>query len=297
MLATETLNTEHRNLDRYTTQALVEAFVSDQFNAVHAVKAATEAMAQVIDAAVPRIRAGGRLLYIGAGTSGRLGLLDCVELHPTFSWETTRSVAVLAGGGGALSEAVEGAEDDSAQGERELLALQPTPNDVVFGIAASGRTPYVLAALLAARQQGALTVAVVNNPDSVIAASADLAVVLNTGPEVISGSTRLKAGTAQKIALNTLSSAIMVRLNKVYGNLMVDLRATNTKLVHRAEMLTAEITGVTQEAARQALQACNYQIKTAVVALQCGISTEQAQTLLNASDGSIRLAIESQTPQ
>lgn len=297
MLATETLNTEHRNLDRYTTQALVDAFVSDQFNAVHAVKAATETMAQVIDAAVPRIRAGGRLLYIGAGTSGRLGLLDCVELHPTFSWETTRSVAVLAGGGGALSEAVEGAEDDSAQGERELLALQPTPNDVVFGIAASGRTPYVLAALLAARQQGALTVAVVNNPDSVIAASADLAVVLNTGPEVISGSTRLKAGTAQKIALNTLSSAIMVRLNKVYGNLMVDLRATNTKLVHRAEMLTAEITGVTQEAARQALQACNYQIKTAVVALQCGVSTEQAQALLNASDGSIRLAIESQTSQ
>lgn len=290
-LSTEQPNADHTALDRYTTPDLVSAFVDDQYLAVQAVQKAAPAIARAVDAAVPRIQAGGRLIYMGAGTSGRLGLLDSVELNPTFSWEPSRSVACMAGGLTALLRAVEGAEDDAAQGEKDLLNAQPTAHDVIFLIAASGRTPYVLAGLDAAKQCGALTVAIVNNADSPIGNAADIAIVLTTGAEMISGSTRLKAGTAQKIALNTLSSAIMVRLNKVYGNLMVDLRATNAKLVRRAETLTMQITGAPEATARATLQACDYHIKTAVVALLAKVSTAEAAQRLAQTAGSIRDAV------
>ena len=290
-LSTEQANAEHTDLDRYTTSNLVSAFVDDQYLAVQAVQKAAPAMAQVVDAAVPRIQAGGRLIYVGAGTSGRLGLLDSVELNPTFSWEPARAIACMAGGMTALLRAVEGAEDDAVQGEKDLLNTNPNAHDVIFLIAASGRTPYVLAALHAAKQCGALTVAIVNNAQSPIGNAADIAVVLETGAEMISGSTRLKAGTSQKIALNTLSSAIMVRLNKVYGNLMVDLRATNAKLVRRAEALTMQITGAPEATARATLQTCDYHIKTAVVALLANISTAEAAQRLEHVAGSVRDAV------
>jgi N-acetylmuramic acid 6-phosphate etherase len=244
-----------------------------------------------VDAAVPRLRAGGRIVTVGAGTSGRLGVLDSVELHPTFSWPRERAPALLAGGAGAMFVAVEGAEDDAAQGAADLAALQPQANDVVLLLAASGATPYALGAAEAASAAGALTVAIVNNPGAPLAAACELAVVLDTGPEVISGSTRLKAGTAQKIALNTFSSSVMVRLHKVYGNLMVDLRASNAKLVRRALRLTVRATGASEAAAQAALAACGSRVKTAIVMLRAGVEAAEAERRLEAAAGSVAQAL------
>jgi N-acetylmuramic acid 6-phosphate etherase len=245
-----------------------------------------------VDAALPRIRAGGRLLYAGAGTSGRLGVLDSVELHPTFSWPRERAVALLAGGAGAMFEAVEGAEDDRAQGAADLRALQPTPQDVLLVLAASGGTPYALGACEAARAAGALTVGMANNPGAPLLAAADIGVLLETGAEVISGSTRLKAGTAQKIALNSFSSALMVRLNKTYGPLMVDLRATNAKLARRALALTIRATGASEADAQAALAGSGASVKLAIVMLKSGASADEAQRRLDAADGSVEGALK-----
>jgi N-acetylmuramic acid 6-phosphate etherase len=266
MLKTETPSSQHRELDQYSIEKLVAAFADDQLNAVQAVRAAVPAIAQAVEAAVPRIEAGGRLLYVGAGTSGRLGVLDSVELYPTFSWPHERAVAILAGGSEAMFQAVEGAEDDREQGARDLLALQPGRNDVVLALAASGTTPYV--------------------PQE-----ADIGITLDTGHEIISGSTRLKAGTSQKIVLNTISSAIMVRLNKVYGNLMVDLKPTNAKLFARTVRLTMHATGADEAAARTALEQCGFHVKVAVVALLKKTTVQQAGDLLDQARGSVRGAL------
>ncbi|CAD5373280.1 N-acetylmuramic acid 6-phosphate etherase [Rubrivivax sp. A210] len=290
-LATEEAHPAHAGLDRLDTASLVEALVSDQLQAVAAVQAAQPQLAEAVDAAVPRLRAGGRLLYAGAGTSGRLGVLDSVELPPTFSWPRERARALLAGGDGAMFQAVEGAEDDAAQGAADLAALQPGAHDVLLAIAASGSTPYALGAAAAARAAGALTVALVNNPGAPLAAACEIAVVLDTGPEVIGGSTRLKAGTAQKIALNSFSSAVMVRLHKVYGNLMVDLRASNTKLVRRALRLTVQASGADETAAAAALAACGARVKVAIVMLRRGIGVAEAEQRLAAAEGSVYAAL------
>jgi len=290
-LRTEQPHPDHPGLDRYDTPALVAALLADQALAAAAVQAAAGSIAQAVDAAVPRLRAGGRIVYVGAGTSGRLGVLDSVELHPTFSWPRERSPALLAGGESAMFVAVEGAEDDRAQGGIDLKALSPTANDVVLLLAASGATPYALGAAGAARAAGALTVGIVNNPGAPLAAATDIGVVLDTGPEVISGSTRLKAGTAQKIALNTFSSSVMVRLNKVYGNLMVDVRATNAKLVRRALALTMRASGASEDAARQALAECGSSVKVAIVMLRAGLSATEATRRLAAVDGSVQAAL------
>jgi len=292
LLRTEQPHPEHAGLDRYDTPALVGALLADQALAAAAVLAAAPQLAQAVDAAVPRLRAGGRIVYVGAGTSGRLGVLDSVELHPTFSWPRERSPALLAGGESAMFVAVEGAEDDRAQGAADLRALAPTAHDVVLLLAASGGTPYALGAAEAARAAGALTVGIVNNPGAPLAAATDIGVVLDTGPEVISGSTRLKAGTAQKMALNTFSSSVMVRLNKVYGNLMVDVRATNAKLVRRALALTVRASGASEERAREALAECGSSVKVAVVMLRAGVSATEAARRLEAAEGSVHLALQ-----
>ena len=288
---TEQPHPDHAALDRYDTAALVDAFVADQAQAAQAVNAAGAALAQAVDAAVPRLRAGGRLVYVGAGTSGRLGVLDSVELHPTFSWPRERALALLAGGAGAMYVAVEGAEDDRAQGAADLSALDPSADDVVLLIAASGGTPYAIGAAAAARAAGALTIGLVNNPGAPLAAACEIVVLLDTGPEVISGSTRLKAGTAQKIALNTFSSSVMVRLHKVHGNLMVDLRATNAKLLQRSLRLTVSATGATEADAQAALAACGSQVKVAIVMLKAGLGAAEAQRRLDAAEGSISRAL------
>lgn len=291
MLITETPSTLHAQLDQYPTEDLVAAFVDDQRMAVSAVRAATADLARAVDSAAVRLARGGRLVYVGAGTSGRLGVLDSVELPPTFSWPPERAVALIAGGEKAMYRAVEGAEDDAVQGAKDIAGAGVGPNDVVILLAASGATPYVLGAIDAARQAGALTIGLANNPDAAVTRSAEIGITLATGSEVISGSTRLKAGTAQKIALNTLSSAIMVRLNKVYGNLMVDLRPTNAKLYRRAVRLTVLATGADEERARSVLEACNYRVKTAIVALSKDLAVDAADALLETNAGSVRRAL------
>ena len=290
-LGTESLHPAHAELDRYATDALVAAFAQDQAQAAAAVQAALPALARAVDEAAPRLAAGGRLIYTGAGTSGRLGVLDSVELLPTFSWPTERAIGLIAGGRGAMFESVEGAEDDVEQGRIDLLAQEPLPRDVVLLVAASGGTPYTRGALQAARSAGCLSIAVINNPGTPLATGADIAIVLDTGAEVISGSTRLKAGTAQKIALNTLSSALMVRMNKVYGHLMVDVRASNAKLQQRALRLVQAATGVPQPQARAALDEAASSVKTAIVMLRRQCTAAQARERLAGCDGSVRRAL------
>ncbi len=289
---TETPNVKFDALEQFGTLDLVRAFVDDQHNAVAAVQAAASDIARAIEAAVPRIRAGGRIVYAGAGTSGRLGLLDSVELNPTFSWPDNRAVALLAGGADALYRAVEGAEDSREMGAADMARVNVAAHDVVLLLAASGSTPYVIGATEAARTRGALTIGVANNPSSVVVAGAEFGITLDTGPEVISGSTRLKAGTAQKIFLNTFSSCVMVRLNKVYGNLMVDVRATNAKLIQRCVNLTVTATGADASIAREVLKRCDFQVKVAIVAIKKKLDIEQARQRLAGVDGSVRAALE-----
>lgn len=288
---TESTHGGHADLDRYDTARLVRALVDDHALAVQAVQAACEPLSQAVDATAERLARGGRLIYAGAGTSGRLGVLDAVELNPTFSWPRHRAPALLAGGEGAMFLSVEGAEDDGAQGAQDLHRLGPTPDDVVFAIAASGTTPFALGVVTSARSLGCLTIGMANNPNSPLPQAAEIGIVLDTGPEVISGSTRLKAGTAQKVALNSFSSAVMVRLHKVYGNLMVDLRATNLKLVQRAVRLTMQASSVSQPQAEAALRECGFQVKVAIVMLRLGLEAPQAQALLAGFQGNLRAAL------
>lgn len=288
---TEGVHPEHPDLDRLDPLALVQVLADDQREAVEAVRAAAPALARAAEAALPRLRNGGRLLYLGAGTSGRLGILDATELTPTFSWPPERAVGLIAGGDPAIRQAVEGAEDDPALGEADLRAAGVGAGDVVIAVAASGTTPYVLGAVRAARAAGALTVGLANNPGTPLLAAADCPVLLDTGPEVISGSTRLKAGTAQKIALNTLSSALMVQLGKVYRNLMVDVKASNSKLEARALHLTRHATGAGEAEARAALDAAGGHVKTALVMLRLGLGASEAEARLAAADGHARTAL------
>ncbi|MBK1889651.1 N-acetylmuramic acid 6-phosphate etherase [Undibacterium sp. 14-3-2] len=292
MLNTETPNVLHTELDTYATAKLAAALIDDQFIAVQAVRAAAPQIAAAIDAALPRIEAGGRLVYVGAGTSGRLGVLDGVELLPTFSWPNERAISLIAGGKQAMFVAVEGAEDDTEQGAIDIRELHLNKDDVVLLIAASGATPYVLGALQAARASGALTVGFANNPDAPVTRCADIGITLNTGSEIISGSTRLKAGTSQKIALNTFSSALMVKLHKVYGNLMVDVKPTNIKLLRRTVSLTMHATGKDEQTCRKVLEECDFHVKTAIVALQNNISVVTAEKLLTLYQGDVRKALE-----
>ena len=291
VLKTETPSLQHQNLDEYSVNDLVSAFADDQLDAVNAVRAASAGIATAVDAATPRMERGGRLVYVGAGTSGRLGLLDSVELYPTFSWAKSRAIALLAGGKQAVFEAVEGAEDNREQGAADIRAALVDANDVVILLAASGGTPYVLGALHAARAAGALTIGIANNVHAPLTLKAEIGITLDTGSEIISGSTRLKAGTAQKIALNTFSSALMVRLNKVYGNLMVDVKPTNAKLIRRSVNLVVLATGATEPVARATLESSGHSVKTAIVAISKQLNAHDAETLLAQVHGSVRRAI------
>lgn len=292
LLATEQISEVHHDLEARPTLQIAQALVDDQLHAVQAAQKAVPQIASAAELAAERMLQGGRLIYVGAGTSGRLGQLDASELPPTFSWPRERALACIAGGQEALWRAVEGAEDDLEAGKRDLLALHPTRHDVVIAIAASGTTPYPLGAVAAAKEVGALTIGLANNPETPLVKHSQIGIVLETGPEVISGSTRLKAGTAQKIALNAFSSTLMVRLGKVYGNLMVDMQATNAKLVARAMRLTVAATGASENEAKTALEACDYRVKTAIVMIKKNLDAQVAQALLNRVDGNVRRALE-----
>ena len=248
-------------------------------------------IAQAAQKAAAAFAAGARLIYVGAGTSGRLGVLDAAECPPTFGTDPGQVVGLLAGGTRAMFEAVENAEDSAEQGARDLDDIALTPDDLVVGIAASGRTPYVIGALDRARSVGATTVGVSCNVGSAVSAHADIAIELDCGPEVLTGSTRLKAGTAQKLVLNMISTAAMVQSGKVYGNLMVDVRPTNEKLVDRAARIVQAATDCDRDTAERALAAADHHAKTAIVAILCGVDAHTARARLASADGFVRAAI------
>ncbi|MBL8732766.1 MAG: N-acetylmuramic acid 6-phosphate etherase [Planctomycetes bacterium] len=289
-VATELQNPRTAELDAMSTLHLVTAMNDEDRGVAEAVRQQLPRLAEAIDAIAARMHKGGRLIYCGAGTSGRLGVLDAAECVPTFSARPEQVIGLIAGGPGAMLRAIEGAEDDASLAPRELQHLELNNKDVVVGITASGRTPYVVGALQYARSAGALALAVVCSPGPV-ADAAELTIALHTGPEVLTGSTRLKAGTATKMVLNMLSTGAFVRLNKVYGNLMVDLQATNQKLKARSVRIVAEATGVAAEAAAALLAACDGEVKVAIIAQQKRVEAAVARTLLFTHDGSVRAAL------
>ena len=284
----------YAELDLLPTQELVELINAEDAQVAPAVRGAAPQLAAAIDAIGERLAGGGRLIYVGAGTSGRLALVDAAECGPTFGVPPSTVMAIVAGGAHAHAIAQESAEDDEVAGEADLIAVGVAPRDAVVGISAGGRTPYVLAALAAARAAGALTVALVCAAGSPVGAAADLEVVTPVGPEVISGSTRMKAGTAQKLVLNTISTIAMVQLGRTYGNLMVDVVASNEKLRNRARRAVVAATGVSDEAAAQALEAADGEAKVAIVALVAGLDSATARSRLDAAGGALRKALISQ---
>ena len=290
-LATEQVHRDLDDLDERSPEQLVDLLLAAEATVPAAVAAARHHIAAAVGLAEQALLAGGRLIYVGAGTPGPLAAQDAAEIPPTYGTDPDRVVAVLAGGGEASSRAVEGAEDRAEAGRADLLLLTPGPDDLVVGIAASGRTPYVLEALRVARECGAVTVAVVNNPGSPIAGAADVAIEVLTGPEVLAGSTRMKAGTAQKVVLNVLSTAAMVRTGRSYGAWMVDVRASNHKLRLRAVRMLREATGVSDTAASEALEAADWRPKTALVALLTGVDVGSAARALDAAGGRARVAV------
>ncbi|GLZ53173.1 N-acetylmuramic acid 6-phosphate etherase [Actinomycetospora sp. NBRC 106378] len=289
-LPTEAVRPGSEDLDALATPDLVARLVDGQSAAPRAVAAASDRLARAADLLGAAFRAHGRLVYVGAGTSGRLATQDAAELPPTFGLDPARAIALLAGGRDAADAAVEGAEDDDVAGRADVDDAGVGPGDVVVGVAASGRTPYVLGALTAARERGATTVAVVNATGSPVADLADVAVELVTGPEVLAGSTRLAAGTAQKIALNTLTTAAMVRAGATYGPWMVGVRVTNAKLRRRAERIVRDATGTDEDTARAALVAAGDDVAAAVVALLAGLDSPAARDRLTRA-GSVRAAV------
>jgi N-acetylmuramic acid 6-phosphate etherase len=289
-LATEGRRPELADLDLRPTVDLVRLMLDEQRAVDAALEGAADALARAVDAVAGRLGAGGRLLYLGAGTPGRLAALDAAELPPTFGIAPDRVVALLAGGTDALAGAREGQEDDGAAAATALRWAAAGPDDAVVGISASGRTPYVVEGLRAARALGAVTVSIANNSGALASSAADIAIELPTGAEVIAGSTRLKAGTAQKVVLSLLSTLVMVRLGRTYGDLMVDLRAGNVKLRDRARRIVVDATGATPDAARTALEAADGETKVAVVMVLAGVDASAARVRL-ARDGNVRGAL------
>ncbi|WP_280262351.1 N-acetylmuramic acid 6-phosphate etherase [Nocardia wallacei] len=290
-LATETANPRSANLDSMPVETLLRTMNAEDSRVASAVAQAIPSIARAVEAIVAARERGGRLIYAGAGTSGRLGVLDASECPPTFGSDPGEVLGVIAGGPQALTEAVEGAEDDAAGAGRDLAALGLTPADVVVALAASGRTPYAVGALDSARAVGATAVAISCNRPAELSAHADIAIEIDTGPEVLTGSTRLKAGTAQKLVCNMLSTAVMVRAGKVYGNLMVDLHPSNTKLVDRARRIIAEATGVDFDTAATLLDAADGQAKTAIVMQLAGVDAARARGMLTDAHGFVRDAV------
>lgn len=291
-LVSETRNPQTMDLDALSTLEMVTRFNEQDALVAQAVKATLPAVAQAVDAAAQALAAGGRIIYMGAGTSGRLGVLDAAECPPTFGVPHEMVVGLIAGGPGALLKAVEGAEDNPQLGEDDLKALSLQARDLVVGLAASGRTPYVIGGLKYARACGCCTVAVSCNPDSPVSLAADIAIAPVVGPEALTGSTRLKSGTAQKLVLNMISTGAMVKFGKVYQNLMVDMKATNLKLVDRACRMVMEATGVAREAAETALAQTGYEVKPAILMLLTGLDAPAAQARLEAHRGYLRAALE-----
>lgn len=290
-LVSESRNPETMDLDSLSTTELVECFNRQDAQVADAVRATLPDVAKAVDAAAGALRAGGRIIYMGAGTSGRLGVLDASECPPTFGVPNGKVIGLIAGGPGALLKAVEGAEDDPALGKADLQNLSLTAQDLVVGLAASGRTPYVIGGLEYAAQVGCTTVAVSCNPASPIAALADIAISPVVGPEALTGSTRLKSGTAQKMVLNMISTGAMVKWGKVWQNLMVDMQATNVKLVDRACRMVMEATGAPRDEAQAVLAQTGNDVKPAILMILSGVDAATARSRLEQHNGFLRAAL------
>ncbi len=288
---TEQVNPFTENIDMVPTSEMVRLINQEDARVAAAVAVELENIARAIDAIAERMQHGGRLIYIGAGTSGRLGVLDASECPPTFSTRPELVVALIAGGKRAITESVEGAEDEYDLGARQVAELHVTYNDSVVGVAASGGTPYVLGGIKAARKCGALTVSVACNRPSKLEEAVEIGIAPLVGPEVIAGSTRLKAGTAQKLVLNMISTGVMIKLGKTFGNLMVDVQTTNSKLRDRARYIVAQACGTSLARSTQILEACNGEVKAAIVSELAGVSPERARQLLKKSGGMVRRAL------
>ena len=288
---TEQRNEASKNLDRMAAMEIVRLMNREDRKIAEAVRREIPAIARAVDAIVSGIRNGGRLIYVGAGSSGRMAVLDAAECAPTFGTSPKLVQALIAGGRRAVTGAVEGAEDSVRNGERDLRATKLMRNDVVVGIAASGTTPYVLGALRYARKRGATTVAVTSNRQMPVARLAKIVIAPDAGPEVLTGSTRLKAGTSQKMVLNMLSTGSMARLGHVYENLMIDAVLTNEKLWDRARRIVAEASGKNLSAAGHALRAAGHNMRVALVMLKRGVEAREAKKRLRAANGDLRKAL------
>lgn len=293
-LLTEQVNPASRDIDSLSTSDMLRVMNSEDQEVPGAVQREIPAIAEAVDRIANALRAGGRLFYIGAGTSGRLGVLDAAECPPTFKVSPDLVQAIIAGGDSALARASEANEDDPASGRRDLLSRGFSAQDALVGIAASGRTPYVLGAVAAAREIGALTIGLSCTPDSELARSAEIAITPLVGAEVIAGSTRMKAGTATKLVLNMISTAVMIRLGHVYGNLMVNVQPKNTKLKDRARRIIAEAAGVSYERAADLLETAGGNVKTAIVMERLGLDRTAAEARLAGAGGQISAALNSQ---
>lgn len=290
-LTTERRNERSKRIHQAETIDMLKIMNDEDKTVAEAVQQVLPDVKTAVDYAVGSLKKGGRIIYIGAGTSGRLGVLDAAECPPTFSISPESVIGIMAGGEKALHQAVEGAEDHEAFGRRDLEAVNLSNNDTVIGIAASGRTPYVLGALKYAKETGAKTVSLTCNENSAISQAADHSIEVVVGPEVIAGSTRMKAATAHKMILNMISTAAMIKMGKVYENLMVDVKVSNDKLKERAIRIIQTVTGVPKETAAQALEKSNNQVKTAIIMLKTNEDAASAEKLLQKSEGDIEKAL------
>src|SRR5215813_6087401 len=289
-MLTEKISPRYAELDSWSSDQMLAAMYEGQLAAAAAVRSALPAIAAAVDDAVAALRRGGRIVYVGAGTSGRIGVQDGTELPPTYNWPADRLVFAMAGGLGALVQSAEEAEDNEATGAHAIADAKIGPDDVVIGIAASGTTPYTIGALRAATAVGAVTIAVTNNPGTPLLDVASHKIVVESGEEVIAGSTRMKAGTAQKIVLNLFSTAVMVKLNRVYRGLMVHMRARSAKLKRRAAMIVGEIVGCSAAEAGRFVAQADGDVKIAVL-LGFGLTPGDAVNILSRHDGNLRMAI------
>jgi N-acetylmuramic acid 6-phosphate etherase len=294
---TERRNPRTASIDLASALEIVDLINTEDTSVPHAVASQREQIAQALSIAEESFRKGGRLFYVGAGTSGRLGVLDASECPPTFGVDPEMVQGIIAGGLPALTRSQEGAEDVAENGAREIDAKDISANDFVIGIAASGTTPYVHSAIRRARERGARTgIISCSQPPADVLDEVDVAILPITGPEVVTGSTRMKAGTATKLVLNTITTGAMIRLGKTYGNLMVDLKATNNKLKDRSERIMIEVCGVTREEARRLLEAAGKSVKTAIVMQKLNLTREDAENALERAGGVIRRAIPDAPP-
>lgn len=294
---TKQLYTEQRNhntmrIDEVSTEEMLRMINDEDKKIAFAVEKEIYNIAKVVDIIVEKFQVGGRLIYIGAGTSGRIGILDASECPPTYGTDPSLVQAFIAGGEKAIVQSIEGAEDDKEGALKDLKGINLNKNDVLIGIAASGRTPYVLGAVEYAKSIGAVTVGICNNPSSQLPRICDITICPNTGPEVITGSTRMKAGTSQKLILNMISTGAMIRSGKVYENLMVDVKASNNKLIERCKNIVVEATGVSKEEAESVLKQTNYKPKLAIFMIVSELDLESAERILNENKGFIRKALE-----